>query len=280
MIKSKISFLGEGWGAIVAVKSLQKYFELEYLVSDENVIKELIGEFTLIKSIKDLSCEIVVCAGYKPIISKYLIEKHNVINIHYSLLPSYRGLHSTAWAIMNGEEYLGLTIHIMNQFIDDGPILHQKKIVNDQLSSASYYMEEMNNYIQYNLGDIVLQYIQGLLIPYEQDKKNASWVGKRGKKHNLIDFNESFEYCKRLFRVLKSPYPEPTILYNGTLYYVGEVHFHLSNIVTDISRVLNNDDEGVWVKSKEGYIILNEIKTLSGVKVDKNIFKIGSYLNG
>lgn len=280
MSKSKISFLGEGWGAVAAVRSLQKYFKLEYLASDDNVIKELKGDFTLIESIQDLSCKIVVCAGYKPIIKSYLIEKHTILNVHYSLLPSYRGLHSTAWAIMNGEEYLGLTIHIMNQFIDDGPILHQKKIINDQLSSASYYIEEMNNYVQDNLGNVVLQFIQGLIIPYDQEKKNASWVGKRGKKHNLIDFNESFEYCTRLFRVLRSPYPEPTIIYKKKIYHVGEVSFHYSKVNSDISRISNNDDDGVWVKSKEGYIILREIKNLNGSKADRNIFKIGTYLNG
>ena len=35
----------------------------------------------------------------------------------------------------------------VNEFIDDGPILHQKKFYNDQISSATYYMEIMNFYI-------------------------------------------------------------------------------------------------------------------------------------
>ena len=279
MQKNRIGFLGEGWGAVAAVKSIQQYFELECLSSDKNVANELKDNSIIITSIQDFTCEILICAGYKPIISSDLIQNHKIINVHYSLLPSYRGLHSTAWAIMNGEENLGLTIHMMNQFIDDGPILHQKAMVNDQVSSASYYMEKMNDYIQVNLGEIIVQYTQKKLVPYGQDKKKASWVGKRGKKHNLINFNESFEYCKRLFRVLKSPYPEPTIIYKGNLYHVSKVSYQSSSVVTDISRILNNDDEGVWVKSKDGYIILREIKTLDGKKVNKNIFKIGSYLN-
>jgi methionyl-tRNA formyltransferase len=46
------------------------------------------------------------------------------------LLPKYRGLHSTVWSILNNEPYFGLTIHIMNEFIDDGPVVYQYKFRN------------------------------------------------------------------------------------------------------------------------------------------------------
>ncbi len=41
MQRVKIGFVGEGWGAVVAIKSLQQYFDIECFSSDENVIKEL-----------------------------------------------------------------------------------------------------------------------------------------------------------------------------------------------------------------------------------------------
>lgn len=279
MQRNKVGFAGDGWGAVVAIKSLQKYFDIECFSSDENVLKELIGDYNLICSFEEFDTEIIVCAGFKPIINQKYILKHQIINIHNSLLPSYRGLHSTAWAIINGEENLGLTIHLMNNYIDDGPILHQKKIINDGISSATYYMEVMNDYILENLGTVIFQYSNGDLIPTEQDKKFASWVGKRGIEHNLINFKESFEFCKRLFRVLQHPYPNPQIRYKGKFYTVGKVKFHDSKIETDLSRILNIDDEGLWVKSLDGYIVLDEISDLSGNLIKNDTFKIGNYLN-
>jgi len=279
MQRSKIGFAGEGWGAVVAIKSLQQYFDIECFSSDENVIKELIGDYNLICSFEEFKSEIIICAGYKPLIQQIFILKHRIVNIHNSLLPRYRGLHSTAWAIMNGEKYLGLTIHLMNENIDDGPILHQKKFFNDQISSATYYIELMNAYILENLGTVIYQYSKGNLILTEQDKKNACWVGKRGMEHNIINFNKSFEFCKRLFRVLQHPYPCPQIKYKGQFYTVGKTKFHESKIDTDLSRILNIDDEGIWIKSLDGYIILDEIKDLSGNLIKNNTFKIGNYLN-
>ena len=279
MQQNKIGFFGEGWGAIVAIKSLQEYFDVECFSSDKDVIKELVGDSKLINSFNDFTCKILLCAGYKSIISTKLLKKHQIINIHYSLLPSYRGLHSTAWAIMNGEKSIGLTIHLMNKNIDDGPILHQKIFINDQISSATHYMEKMNNYIFENLGEIISKYVKGSIIPAEQEKEKASWVGKRGIEHNIINFHKDFEYTRRLFRVLQFPYPQPYIKYKGILYNVEKISFHKSNINTDICRILNNDEDGIWIKSKEGYIILKEISTLDGRTVDKKIFKIGDYLN-
>jgi methionyl-tRNA formyltransferase len=279
MQRVKIGFVGEGWGAVVAIKSLQQYFDIECFSSDENVIKELIGDYNLIYSFEEFKSEMIICAGYKPLIQQIFVLKHQIINIHYSLLPSYRGLHSNAWAIMNGEIYLGLTIHLINEFIDDGPILHQKKFFNDQISSATYYMEIMNFYILENLGRVIYQYSKGDLIPEEQDKNNASWVGKRGLEHNLINFNKGFEYCKRLFRVLQHPYPYPQIKYKDQFYTVAKIKFHESKIETDLSRILNIDEQGIWVKILDGYIVLDEIRDMSGNLIKNKIFKIGNYLN-
>lgn len=279
MQRDKIGFAGEGWGAVAAVRGLQKYFDLQCLTADKDVINELSGNHNQISSFDLFNCDIIICAGYKPLISQELVTKYKIINIHYSLLPAYRGWHSTAWAIMNGEEKLGLSIFRMNQFIDDGPILHQKGFKNDQISSAPYYMNLMNLYIEENLGDLINQYRQGLIMLKEQDKKKASWTGKRGQTHNLIDFTKGFEYCRRLFRILQSPYPRPQIQYKKKRYEVRQVSFHPSTIDTDISRILNIDDEGVWVKSKDGYTILDDITDGSGKQVSKNNFKIGSFID-
>lgn len=279
IMKNKIGFLGEGWGAIAAIRGIQKYFIIEALSKDQDVINELCQDDKVINAFDEFTSVFILCAGYKSIIPIDLINRFKIINIHYSLLPAYRGFHSTAWAILNDEPNLGLTIHLMNKHIDDGDVIQQKKFVNDKTSSATYYMELMNQYISENLGKIISDFIEGKIKVIAQDKKQASWVGKRNDKHNLINFNDTFENCNRLFRVLQPPYPYPSILYKGEKYYVKTIEYHYSNIITDISRILNVDDDGIWVKSKEGYIILKSITSTEGIDIAKTFFKIGNYLN-
>ena len=53
------------------------------------------------------------------------IPRRAVINLHYSLLPSYRGVYPVNWAITNGEKKTGFTYHFVNGKIDDGEIFMQ-----------------------------------------------------------------------------------------------------------------------------------------------------------
>jgi len=280
MNKLEIGFVGEGWGAVAAIKSLKYFFDIHYCSNDENVINELIDLESSIRiyNLDEFNVHHIVFAGYTKIVDNDIILKHNIINIHYSLLPKYRGLHSTAWSIINNEKELGISIHLMNKFIDDGPILFQKAFENDFVSTASDYMLKMNKYIENNLGKILIKYFDGNITPVAQNKKNASWVGKRGEKHNKINFNQNNEFIKRLFRVLNPPYPFPHFYYKNEIYYVHKVEFFSSNIETDISRILNIDDDGVWVKSKDGYVIMKQIFDNKNLEIDLNFFTIGSYL--
>ncbi len=280
MSKIKIGFAGGGWGALAAIKSLIINFDLEYLGRDEKIINLLSHDnHVKIDNFEEFQSRVIVCAGYMPIIQKEHVEKHQIINIHYSLLPKYRGLHSTAWAIMNGEKELGLTIHRMNEYIDDGDIIFQKSFVNDGVSSATYYMELMNEYISRQLGEIISDFIKGKIKPIKQNKLNASWVGKRSKNHNILDFTKSSVYIKRLFRILTSPYPLPHVIYKNTIYKVLDIKFHNSDITTDVSRILNIDKEGIWVKNKDGYIVIKNIVTEDNNPVKYTNFKIGHYFN-
>ncbi|MFB6273248.1 MAG: methionyl-tRNA formyltransferase, partial [Salinibacter sp.] len=51
-----------------------------------------------------------------------------VVNIHGALLPKYRGKLPSFWVLANGEEKTGVTVHYMNEDLDDGPIIVQKEV--------------------------------------------------------------------------------------------------------------------------------------------------------
>ena len=64
------------------------------------------------------------------ILSKSFIKKFNkpILNIHPSLLPKYKGLNTHSRIIKNKEKYSGATVHIVNQKLDSGKIILQKKV--------------------------------------------------------------------------------------------------------------------------------------------------------
>ncbi len=84
-------------------------------------------EMKLISTLIDFKVDLVVLAGYMRLVSSDFLDAFplKVINIHPSLLPSFRGLHAQRQAIEEGVRYSGCTVHIVDRGMDTGPIIMQ-----------------------------------------------------------------------------------------------------------------------------------------------------------
>ncbi len=73
--------------------------------------------------------DLIVLAGFMRILSNSFIEKFNkkIINIHPSLLPKYPGLKTHEKVINNKDKYHGVTIHLVDEGLDSGPIIAQAR---------------------------------------------------------------------------------------------------------------------------------------------------------
>tara|TARA_Y100001970_G_scaffold282608_1_gene395792 strand:- start:390 stop:974 length:585 start_codon:yes stop_codon:yes gene_type:complete len=74
--------------------------------------------------------ELICLAGFMKVLSKNFIKKFNktIINIHPSLLPKYKGLNTHERVIQKKEKYSGCTVHIVNEKLDSGKIILQKRV--------------------------------------------------------------------------------------------------------------------------------------------------------
>ena len=72
----------------------------------------------------------ICLAGFMKILSKKFISKFNgkIINIHPSLLPKYKGLNTHLRVLQNNEKFSGCTVHYVNNEVDYGKIIMQKKV--------------------------------------------------------------------------------------------------------------------------------------------------------
>lgn len=280
LFNTRILLAGDGWGAVAALSSLLNipHFCCFAMSGDDDVL-ELVDVENRVKSFEG-EYELIICAGWKTQIPEMLIEKKKILNIHYSLLPKYRGLHSTVWAILNNEENLGLTVHEMNSYFDDGNVIYQYSIPNDFIQTSTWYMSHFNQHISMILGDVLIQYLGGVIRPVKQDKSKASWVGKRSVEDCRIDFNRDLNYQKSFFRALAVPYPLPFFSIKGQKFEVHRCDFIPCDVISHYGRILNIDEEGVWVSCVGGYLIFSDIwETEIAQYVLPNKFRIGNFLD-
>ena len=87
-------------------------------------------EERLLKLLKRNNVDLICLAGFMKILSGSFIKKFYkpILNIHPSLLPKYKGLNTHNRAIQNRDKYSGATVHIVNEKLDSGKIILQKKV--------------------------------------------------------------------------------------------------------------------------------------------------------
>ena len=166
----------------------------------------------------------------------------------------------------------------MDEYVDNGPILHQYAVKNDFTSTSTDYMNCFNSYVESNIGEIIKNYIHDKIKPIAQNKLDASWVGKRNAEDCKIDFSRTISYQKAFFRALVEPYPLPYVIHKGQKIIVRNVKYHKSSVDTHIGRILNIDNDGVWVKIQDGYMVLVSMCDEKGKQYSIENFKIGQYL--
>lgn len=87
-------------------------------------------EAEMAKGLDQYQPDIIALAGFMRVLTAEFVARYQgrMLNIHPSLLPKYRGLHTHARAIEAGDDIAGCTVHEVTADLDDGPILGQARV--------------------------------------------------------------------------------------------------------------------------------------------------------
>ena len=139
---------------VLGLKVASKYKVRTEILDSNNLTKENF-ESLLDKILKKNNINLVCLAGFMKILSKDFVKKwpKMILNIHPSILPSFKGLNAQRQAIENKAKYSGCTVHFVNEEMDSGEIIDQKIVSisnNDDVDSLSkkILMEEHKLYIK------------------------------------------------------------------------------------------------------------------------------------
>ncbi len=157
-----------------------------------------------ISSLPEVDLNIVI--AYGKILKETLIKKPRLgsINIHYSLLPKYRGASPLESALLNGDKTTGIAIQQMEYKMDSGPILAQVEV---PINSTDTIIEMRNKLITLGaekLVEILPKIFNSEITPVPQDESLATFCTKIKKEYGLIDLEkDSPEAMYNKFRAYK-----------------------------------------------------------------------------
>ena len=141
--------------------------EQELFVSFLNKYNIMLNSFYSLKEETDM----IFVFNYNKIIDMSRITTKNVINLHMGLLPLYRGNSANAWAIMNGENEVGYTIHEVNENLDQGDIYYKFSSPYKEGETYIYAKTAINKDIEQNLAANLLDIYKNRLMPKSQDRE-------------------------------------------------------------------------------------------------------------
>jgi phosphoribosylglycinamide formyltransferase 1 len=102
-----------------------------FVISHKNYDTREAFDRALDAYLRDLNVDIVVCAGFMRVMTPAILDHWNgrMINIHPSLLPAYKGLHTHERALADGAKEHGATVHFVTSELDGGPIIAQARVL-------------------------------------------------------------------------------------------------------------------------------------------------------
>lgn len=148
----------------------------------------------------------VVVSSYNRILPARLLALSRFVNVHYALLPAYRGRANVNWALINGEDCTGITVHTVVPGLDAGAILFQQALPIGERDTIADLYDQLNAIQRDALGPTVERFLGG--DPgTAQDETGATYGCARGPDDGEIDWSASTAQIDRLIRALVAPFP-------------------------------------------------------------------------
>lgn len=175
------------------VKTLAAEHEIPYLTPEKL-------DPDTIASIRAYDADYGICVAYGKIFPEALINTfpQGVLNVHYSLLPKYRGATPLEGALLAGERETGVTIQKMVKALDAGDIVAQRAFPVGETETARELRPRLIALGAELLAETLPDYLSGALTPTRQDESLATHSGKLRKADGQLDLTSpAFEnWCK------------------------------------------------------------------------------------
>lgn len=166
--------------------------------------KSMAGELT------SLSLDLAIVAAYGKILSKEILHvpRLGFIGVHPSLLPKYRGASPIQSAILNGETVSGVTLYLLDEKMDAGPILATGHcpITDNTYAEAESKLAELGGNL---LIETLPKFIKGEITPKIQDASLATYTKKFTSEDGFVDLEKDDSIV--IERKIRALNPEPGV---------------------------------------------------------------------
>ena len=211
--------------------------------------------------VQSLDVDFVVVSAYGKIIPQWLLEHPNKlpINIHFSLLPKYRGASPIQSVLISGEFETGISFMKMNKRMDEGDIIKTLPMEIHTKDNKDELEDRLSDLAANNINAILKDVLADNFRLETQDQVLATYCSKIKKVDGEINFKESSEVILRKFNAYKG-WPGSYFLHKEIMVKVHAMHIDNSNYDAEPGSILNFDKLGILVKTYNSAIVITYLQ--------------------
>jgi methionyl-tRNA formyltransferase len=220
--------------------------------------------------------DLIVVAAYGRILPEAIIQlpRHGCINVHGSLLPRHRGAAPIQWAIIKGDDEVGVTIMQMDTGMDTGDILLKASITPDPEETSGTLFPKIARLGSHTLMDTLDMLAQGGMAMISQDDKEATSAPMLRKDDGLIDWSKPGREIHCLIRGL-DPWPTAFSFFEGKKFQFFKPEVVHQSSTRRPGTLLRADREGLLIATGDSCLLIKDIK-MEG----KRRMSVADFLNG
>ena len=220
--------------------------------------------------------DLIVVAAYGRILPEPIIQlpRHGCINVHGSLLPRHRGAAPIQWAIIKGDDEVGVTIMQMDTGMDTGDILLKAAITPDPEETSGTLFPKIARLGSHTLMDTLDMLAQGGMAMIAQDDKEATSAPMLRKDDGLIDWSKPGRKIHCLIRGL-DPWPTAFSFFEGRKFQFFKPEVVHQSSTRRPGTLLRADREGLLIVTGDSCLLIKDIK-MEG----KRRMAVADFLNG
>ncbi|MGE9976809.1 methionyl-tRNA formyltransferase [Coprococcus catus] len=176
-----------------------------------------------VEELKKYQADVCVVIAFGQILPKEILEMtpYGCINVHASLLPSYRGAAPIQWAVIRGEKISGVTTMQMDEGLDTGDMLEKAEIILDEKETGGSLHDKLAEAGAKLCVHTLDKLVQGDLTPQKQGESPTEYARMLDKKLGDINWEQSAVEIERLIRGL-NPWPSAYTDWNGKTMKIWE----------------------------------------------------------
>ncbi len=211
--------------------------------------------------ISALEIDLFVVIAYGKLIPKWLLElpKFISLNVHFSILPKYRGASPIQSSILSGDKETGISFMHMNEELDEGGLILIKKIKIKLDDNKITVEDKLTNLTTDNILDILFSLKQNTASISNQDNSRATYCKKILKEDSLTDFKDSAVNIINKYRAYIE-WPVLSFIFKEVMIKVHEISItdeKCNGVAGTINRI---NQSGIYINTKDKVIVITYLQ--------------------